>query len=46
MFIIIYWQYEQRYVMCMEFILEGGCDIVMYIRIHARMRGARGHAVE
>ena len=22
------------------------CDISMYIRIHARMRGARGHAVE
>jgi len=31
-------QYGQGHVMCMEFILEGRrCDILMYIRIHARM---------
>ena len=33
--------------MGMESILEGRrCDILMSIRIHARMRGARGHAGE
>ena len=47
MFIIIHGQYGQGHVMCMEFILEGRrCDILMYIRIHAHMSGARGHAVE
>jgi len=39
-------QYGQGHVMCMEFILEGRrCDILMYIRIHARMRaGGRRRA--